>query len=631
MTELDDIRSCDLHLEAGRLAIHNVAEFLKAHAPFSGLGEADVDRLAERAKVESFTAGTTIFEQGQPPPDVVRVVRRGAVELVEQGRVLDLLEVGELFGQAWIFSGLPTGWEARAREDTLCYALAAEDVVPLLRGPTGVRFVARSLLMLPRPGDPDASGTSDIDTAQQPAHALIRERPLICEPSVALREAARSMVETGASSVLVRLEGGEFGILTDHDLRSRVVARGLSLETPLRDVLTTPVVAARADEPAAELMLAMLDHGIRHLPVLSAADEVLGVVTDLDLLAAQARTPFVLRRAIADAMNADELRRAAARLDPTVIALHQGGLAPGQVSAIISVVIETLIRRMVELAVEAAGPPPTAFAWLSLGSHGRREAVPSSDVDSGLVWEDRGHPSAASYMHHLAGQVNDLLATVGLNSDTHGVTASGSVMARPAAEWREAIARWLHEPTDATLMAISVLLDGRTIHGPSQAFGVFSAVRDGRDRSRLLRLLLRLALANKPPTGFLHDIVVEHSGEHRGSFDIKRGGLMPIIAIARYAGLAAGTNATSTISRLQAGGAAGVLPPSDATSLEEAYRLMTALRIDHQVRALQTGTDPDDYLDPKDLNVLTRRYLREAFRQVASTQKGLAAELTWNR
>ena len=611
--------------------MHDVAEFLKAHEPFSGLDDADLDRLAERAKVEFLTAGTIIFSQGQPPPDEIRVIRRGAVELVDEGRVLDLLEDGETFGQAWMFSGLPTGWEARAREDTLCYAFAAGDVVALLRGSEGLRFVARSLLMLPRPSDPDVSDRGGGDATQQPAKALIGEQPATCEPSVPLREAARAMVRHGVSSVLVELDDGEFGILTDHDLRSRVVAEGLSLETPVRDLLTTPVVTARADEAATELMLTMLDHGIRHLPVLSPTDDVLGVVTDLDLLAAQARTPFVLRRAISDAKNAEELRDAAARLDSTVVALYRGGLAPVQISAVISVEVETLIRRMVELAVEAAGPPPTEFAWLSLGSHGRREAVPSSDVDSGVVWEDRGDESAAGYMHAISEQVDDLLAATRLRSDTHGVTASGSVMARPAGEWRETIGRWLDDPTDETLMAISVLLDGRTLYGPSHAFGIFSAVRDARARSRLLRLLLRLALARKPPTGFLRDIVVEDSGEHRGSFDIKRGGLLPIVGIARYGGLAAGTKSTSTLSRLQAAGAADVLPMSDASSLEEAYRLLTALRMEHQVRQLEAGTDPDDYVDPKALNVLTRRYLREAFRLIASTQRGLAAELAWNR
>jgi CBS domain-containing protein len=609
--------------------MHDVAEFLKAHEPFSGLDQTDLDRLAARAGVEFFTAGTIIFKQGQPPPDEIRVIRRGAVELVEGGRVLDLLGEGEMFGQAWMFSGLPTGWEARAREDTLCYALAAEDVIPLLEGPAGLRFVARSLLMLPRPGETDASEVNQVD-AEQPAGALVRERPMMCAPNVTLREAAHGMVETGASSVLVGLEDGGFGILTDHDLRSRVVAKGLSLETPVRDVLTTPVITVRADQPAAELMLAMLDHGIRHLPVLSATDEVLGVVTDVDLLAAQARTPFVLRRAIAEAGSAEELRDAAAHLNPTVIELHDGGLAPGQISAIISVVVETLIRRTVEIAVEAAGPPPTGFAWLSLGSHGRREAFPSSDVDSGMVWDAGGGDPATAYMRGIAEQVDDLLAATGLRPDRHGVTASGSAMAWDAAEWRDAIGRWLDEPTDVTLMAISILLDGRTIHGPSQAFGVLSAVRDARNRPRLQRLLLRLALANKPPTGFLHNIVVEQSGEHRGAFDIKWGGLLPIVGIARFAGFAAGVKSTSTVSRLRAAGAAGVILESDATTLEEAYRLMTALRMEHQVRQLEAGTDPDDYVDPKGLNQLTRRYLREAFRLVASTQKGLATELAWD-
>jgi CBS domain-containing protein len=180
-------------------------------------------------------------------------------------------------------------------------------------------------------------------------------------------------------------------------------------------------------------------------------------------------------------------------------------------------------------------------------------------------------------------------------------------------------------------MAISILLDGRTIVGPSQAFGVLLAVRDARHRSRMLRLLLRLALASKPPTGFLHDIVVEDSGEHRGSFDIKQGGVVPIVGIERFAGLAAGATSTSTVSRLRAAGAAGVLPEADATTLEEAYRLMTALRMEHQVRQLEAGIDPDDHVDPKGLNTLTRRYLREAFRQIASTQKRLAAELAWTR
>jgi len=596
--------------------MHDVAEFLKAHAPFGYLSEGELMRLARRTEVEYFAAGTTIFKQDGALPREVRVIRKGVVELVEGGRVLDQLEPGEMFGRIPAFAGLPGGWEARAREDTLCYVVAADDVAGALGDVAGVRHGG-------------AHHVPGIDPSQQPAVTVATERPLIGQPEESLREAASRMVEAGASSLLVRLDGGRLGILTDRDMRTRVVARGVSLETPVRDVVTTPVFTVRADATVADLMLAMLERDIHHVPVLSDGDEVVGMVIHVDLLAAQAQAPFVLRRAIAAAGSADELHEAAERLTRMVVELHRGGLAAGEISAIISVVVETLVRRMVELAIEAAGPAPAGFAWLSLGSHGRREAAPSSDIDSALVWDAGADASTTAYMRGIAERVDELLVAAGFHSDAHGVTATRSGMSRAAGAWRQAIQRWIDEPTDDAVMAISILLDGRSIHGPPDAFGVFSAVGDARTRRALLRLLLRLAVSIRPPTGFLRDIVVEHSGEHRGSFDIKLGGLLPIVGIARYAGLAAGSTSTSTPSRLHAAGAAGVLRESEASTLQQAYRFMTALRMEHQVRELEAGTEPDDFIDPKALDRLTRRQLRDAFRVVASTQNALGAGLRW--
>ncbi|MGH3116205.1 MAG: putative nucleotidyltransferase substrate binding domain-containing protein [Gaiellales bacterium] len=611
--------------------MHDIAEFLKEHDPFGGLDAPTVEQLAERVEVEFFAAGTTIFRQGERPQDEVRVIRRGAIELVDHGRVLDLLGEGELFGHPSMVSGLPTGFEARAHEDSLCYSLKAEDVLPLLTRPAGLRYLARSLLARPKPGPVVAADVSGFDLAQQPIRALIREQPIICEPDVSLRDAARRMADAGASSVLVRLDGDDFGIVTDHDLRSRVVAEGLSVDAPVSRVMTAPAFTVGPELNGADVLLAMLGRGIRHVPVLSARAEVLGVVSDVDLLAAETRTPFVLRRAITDARDVEELRRAARRLNPTLIGLHQVDLPPAQISAVISVVADALIRRAIELTTASAGPPPTEFAWLSLGSHGRREAVPSSDIDSGMVWTEGESSDPGPYMHALADQVLETLAATGWQSDTHGLTACGSISARSVGDWQRTIRYWLDHPhEDKVLMAISILLDSRTVYGPDEAFDALALLQAARDRPGVRRLLLRLALADKPPTGFLRDIVVEHSGEHRGSFDIKRGGLVPIVDIARYAALSAGTTVRSTVERLRAAADAGTLPETEAGTLVEAHDLFAALRLEHQVRQLEAGAPPDDHLDPELLNPLTRRYLRDAFRAVASVQKALSAELVWS-
>ena len=611
--------------------MHDIVEFLKDYDPFSGLDTDTLERLAERTEVEFFAAGTTIFKQGEEPPDEVRVVRRGAIELVDHGRVLDLLGEGELLGHPSVVSATPTGLEARAHEDTLCYALRAEDVLPLLTRPAGLRYLTRSLLARPKPGPVVAADVSGFDLAHQPVRALIKDQPIICEPDVAVRDAARLMVDAGASSLLVRLDGNDFGIVTDQDLRSRVVAEGLASEVAVSRVMTAPAFTIGPDLNGADVLLAMLDRGIRHLPVLSARGEVLGVVSDMDLLAAETRTPFVLRKAIANARDVDELRRAARRVNPTLIGLHQVDVPPEQISAVISVVADALVRRAIELAIASQGPPPREFAWLSFGSHGRREGVPSSDVDSGMVWADGEGPDPAPYMRAVGEQVLETLEATGWRSDAHGVTASSPFASSSAADWQRTIRQWLEHPLeDNVLMAISVVLDNRTVYGPDDAFDALATLGAARERPAIGRLLRRLALAGKPPTGFRRDIVVEHSGEHRGSFDIKRGGLVPVVDIARYAGLAAGASVTSTRARLRAAGEAGTLPETEAETLEEAYDLFAALRLEHQVRQLEAGGPPDDHIDPKLLNPLTRRYLRDAFRAVASAQKALGTELAWS-
>ena len=143
----------------------------------------------------------------------------------------------------------------------------------------------------------------------------------------------------------------------------------------------------------------------------------------------------------------------------------------------------------------------------------------------------------------------------------------------------------------------------------------------------LLRMLARYALSFRPPTGFLRDFVVEHSGERRGQLDIKHGGLIPIIDLARWAGMAAGAASGSTVERLRVAEAAGTLESTDAHTLIEAFGFIFSLRLDHQVEQLRSGVVPDDFIAPKTLNPLARSYLREAFRAVASVQSGLASEL----
>jgi CBS domain-containing protein len=622
--------------------MHDIAEFLGGRDPFSGLDEAALEELAAKTEVEFFPAGTMITPQGKLSQGRIRVVRRGSVELVDRDAAVDLLGEGEMFGHPSVLSGLPAKYGARAREDTLCYSLPAEDVVPLLGRPSSLRFLTRSLLARNRERVDEIPAPSP-EVAQQPASALIRRPPVICPADTTLREAATLMGARQASSIIVELGHGNYGILTDSDLRSKVVAGRLSPDDPVSSAMTTPLFGVTEKQTGADVMMTMIDRDIRHVPVFSPRSEVLGVIVAIDLVAAETGSPFVLRRSIAKARSKRELTDAAARLNPTVVALQRAELAPSHISEVISAVADALIGRMIALAVESQGPPPAEFCWLSLGSHGRREPVPSSDVDSGMAWRDipeqdplsaeprRRLASArtADYMGGIAASVADCVRVLGWRLDPHGVTASSAFSASSIEDWQRAIERWMAHPSDnRVLIATSILLDGRIIYGPSQGIDVKQLLFETGSRQVLERWMLRLALAAKPPTGFMHDIVVDGAGERKGTFDIKHGGLLPVVDLARYAALRAGSRVTPTIERLRLAAAEGILEPTEARILEQAYELFSALRLEHQVEQLEDGREPDDRIDPRQLDPLTRRYLRDAFREVAAVQRSLTGDLS---
>jgi CBS domain-containing protein len=603
------------------------AAFLHAHPPFDTLDEAQLGRVAGAAEPHAHRAGATILSRATPAPAFAYVVRSGAVELVVGGRVLDLLGEGEMFGYAAMLAELPVGFTARAAEDTVLWRIPEPALRPVLERPAALRFVARALAegaaLIERrdavPG-PDPSG--------RPVRELLRARPIVCEPSTPVQEAARRMVEAGATCVLVDA-GATLGIVTDHDLRTRVVAAGAGPQTPLHAVMTAPARTVTADRSGAEALLEMLDHGVRHLPVVDAHRRLLGVVEDIDIMATEQRAPFHVRARIASSEDASAVARALVRLPATVIALADARVGAPTISGVIASIHDSATRRLIELARRDLGAPDVPFTWLALGSHARREPYPGSDADSALAWDGPDDPAVRRSLLAVAERVVAGLAAGGIRPCPDGVIATNPVFTRSIAGWQRAAAAWQRDPDrDRGLMLLSVAVESAPVWGSDEvASQLDAALARTRRHPDAMRRLAVLALARRPPTGFLRGFVLEESGARKGLLDIKRGGLAPIVDLARWSAMAAGVAAASTGARLDAAEAAGTLRPHDAAVLRDAFELVSALRMHHHVERLRAGRAPDDLIDPAGLTQLTRRSLKQAFRAVAAVQRGVATEL----
>jgi CBS domain-containing protein len=424
--------------------------------------------------------------------------------------------------------------------------------------------------------------------------------------------------------------GDSLGIVTDRDIRTRVVATGAPSDTPISEVMSAPAWTIAADRTGTDAMLTMLDHGVRHLPVLDAGRRLIGVLDDVDLMTSERRAPFRLRAAIARSSTVAEVAAAAGELPAAVIDLHAAGLPSAAISRAIASVHDSTARRLIDIALSELGSPPAPFTWLAMGSFGRFEPFPSSDVDCALAWDGpNDDDELRSWMKALAERVLADLGRCGMEPDAHGAVASSPLFARSIAGWEGAARAWTEHPDrDRGLMLLSVAVESDPVWGATVAAErIAAAFARTPDRERMLMWLAAAALAERPPTGFFGRLVLHSSGERRRVLDIKHRGLQPIETIARWAGLAAGVSAASTRARLEAAGVAGTLSGEDVTLLRDAYELMSALRMEHQVEQLRAGVGPDDLIEPDALAALTRGSLKEAFRGVTKVQRGIALEL----
>ncbi len=250
--------------------------------------------MAAQAAIEFHLRGATILSEDGGPVTFLRVIHSGGVDIAHEGRLLDLLGPGDMFGDAAMLSGLPPGFEARAAEDTLCYRIPVAVARPLLD-----RARRRELREGAAP------------EGLQPVARLIRSATVTAKPSESIGTVAERMTRAGATAAVVMLEDGGVGILTDRDLRSRVLAVGRNGGVRVDSAMTAPAYVVAPDRLGADVLYEMLERGIRHVPVISERGQLVGVLEDADLFAAQPRSWFGARRAIARARNLDALAEAA--------------------------------------------------------------------------------------------------------------------------------------------------------------------------------------------------------------------------------------------------------------------------------------------------------------------------------
>lgn len=604
--------------------IPEVHKFIESIPPFSSLTLLERKHLLTGVTMLYVRQGQTLILKGDAA--TVHLIRRGACEIrTPKGGLVDQIADGECFGVSSVMAQNPDGLQVVAMEDSLVYRFDKAHFMETLEKSDafGLFFehTRHNRLRKLSRSQRNELASPALQLSTPVTHIMTRQL-ILATPEETVQTIAMRMTEARVSSILVVEEERLLGIVTDRDLRSRILALGGSSDTLVRDIMTLHPVSLTPDALVMQAQTLMSESNIHHLPIVDEQQRAVGMLTAADLLRHQELSPLLLINQIHRQHALDSLANVCKQWPTLIINLIVTDMKPADVGKVIATVSDNLTRRVIELALEKFGPAPMAFQFLVFGSQARRDQSLGSDQDNGLMLEREPTATESQYFADLAEFICQGLALCGICLCPGNIMASNPEWRKTEAGWRQVFSAWIKSGAPSALLHASIFFDIRCVYGSEAPVDglIASMQRDIQKNSVFLATLTRTALATKPPLGFFRHFLLESSGEHKHQLDLKHQGLALINDLARLYGLSCQTYRVATLDRIEQAIREKLISTDTARNLIDAWDKLNGLRLEVQSQHWQSTGKASAYLDPKNLSSLERKHLKTTFSIISDVQ-----------
>jgi CBS domain-containing protein len=602
------------------------------YLPFSLLPESTVDSIAKKVQISYFRANADIYNFGDEIHDLC-VIRSGSVELYRRnGELYDRLSEGCLFGQMGLLMNNIIRLPSKALEDTLIYFIPESCFKELCE-----QFDDFSYFV-----ELDDHSRLNQGSAKQVGNNLMSSKisSLALRPPVSIscfatvHQAAMLMTSENVSSLLVsdfqvdlpeRIESA-VGIVTDRDLRTRVLAAGLSQDALISSVMSTDLISIDDNSYVFEAMIHMLRHNLHHLPVTDQLGHPSGVIATSDIVRYQSHSSIYIVSSIFRQKSVNDLARLSLDVQQCFVRMVNDGANSHMIGSAISMIGRSFKQRLLELAELELGVAPISYCFLALGSMARDEQLVITDQDNALILDNSYDPKLhGKYFSLLADFVCKGLAECGYSYCRGGIMASNECWQMTRLEWEHCFSDWIDNPDSQALLNCSIFFDLDGVWGKTEWADQLNAftIRKIRENSKILGCLARNALNRTPPLGFFKNFVMEQDGQQFNTINLKRRGTAPLVDLIRIYALSIGSRSQNSFERLNDLMNADVLTHDQISNIKEALEFISTVRIRHQACEIELGDTPNNTIQPESLSNFEKNHLKEAFKILSDSQRHL--------
>ena len=532
-----------------------IADFLLKYPPFNHLSFDELSEIALSIKVIALEKNQNLFQIGDLLHDSFYIVSSGAVHLTmvsdAEETVLNKCVEGDIFGLRPFFAQNNYMMTAKALQESIIYAIPIAVFKPFVANNGKVLdFLLKSFASTSAsPTDPLGSSPMMDNVRQFDGQSEIQyfqsleynKKPLLVLPDEMTQNVAQKMTDNLQGCVLVHENNLPIGILTDTDLRTKIATGRFYITALASKIMSAPVITVPENISLAEAQLFMLRNNVTHLCVTSDGTdktEIKGIISQQDLIAAQASNPGILIKEIKKAMNALDLKKLRSKLGALITNSLDKRVPLQHINNIAAEVNMAIIKRAVDLAILDSGSPPARFAWLSIGSQGRKEQLLLTDQDSFLVFEDVApdkYSEVRDYFLKLAKKVTDTLFETGYPHCPMQHMASNLIWCKSLTDWINQYNNWMNTPGEKTDEAPGIFFDYEIAFGDNELEEALTTTifKNLENNKKFYAFLGTDALKKPAPLTFFKQFNVEEEGEHKNFFDIKNRAMMPLTDAAR--------------------------------------------------------------------------------------------------
>jgi CBS domain-containing protein len=627
-------------------------EFLKTVTPFNLLPDEVLIGVAEQLTKVSYDKDTTIYQQEITKLKGVDIIYKGHYESFfyddsQNKRLVEIHQPGFCYGGVSILLNRRQSLRnVIAIKGTVVYFLhrkdfrilckTYEDFFQYFSSEFGKRMQNEEFVhFFKKPATFEESYLAADQLYSRRIESVEQRAIVSCPDNTPIYKVAQIMAAHKVSCLFVTDDKNKMtGYVTDITLRDKVIGQQLDAAQPVKTVIEAPVMSVDVSAYVYEAVLMMFQTKTRYLLV-KKGDDYIGFLSRNKLLSEQAQSPLVFIQSVKSAVSAGELKKKWEAVPGFVNQLLQRGVQAHIANRVITTIADTIALKVIEQVIDHMGQPPAKFAFIVLGSEGRKEQTFKTDQDNAIIYEDKANEhreEVRAYFLEFAQRISEKLNDTGFVYCTGGYMALNPKWTHSLSHWKRNYESWMEESLPETVINFSTFFDCRAIYGEE---AIMNELRDFIDKilqkpqDKLFYNMTINALQYEPPLTFFNSIRT-FTKDEREVFDIKKA-MTPIVDLVRVYALKYRIFEPNTGDRMKILKEQGAFTDAEYHELNQAYYFLMNIRLKKQaIQLMQDHTDADNYLDISTLTKIERVTLKEVFKVIKNFQSKIKLEFTNN-